>query len=107
VEELPQSRTAARRSRPATKFLATSENKAGVAGRLWLIPLASDGPSGLPPESPLCSLDRIVVEIMHICQIPWRNPVAKLEQHRCMHDTIRERLPLLFQSLRGKTCGSR
>ncbi|HXY06784.1 MAG TPA: hypothetical protein VEI52_02935 [Terriglobales bacterium] len=39
-------------------------------------------------------LDRIVVEIsMHIYKIPRRDRAAMLEQHRCLHDTIRERLP--------------
>jgi len=51
----------------------------------------------------LCALDRIVVEIsMHTFKIPRLDRAAMLEQHRCMHDTIRERLPrLLYQSHRG------
>jgi len=48
-------------------------------------------------------LDRIVVEIsMNIYKIPRRDRAAMLEQHRCTHNTIRERLPrFLHLSQRG------
>lgn len=51
----------------------------------------------------LRALDRIVVEIsMHIYKIPWRDRTAMLEQHQCMHEFIRERLPrILYQCQRG------
>lgn len=42
----------------------------------------------------LRALDRTVVEIsMHIYKIPHRDRTAMRKQHRCLHDTIRERLP--------------
>jgi hypothetical protein len=42
----------------------------------------------------LRALDRTVVEIsMNIYKIPRRDRTAMRKQHRCLHDTIRERLP--------------
>ena len=42
----------------------------------------------------LRALDRTVVEIsMHIYKIPQRDQMAMREQHRRLHDSIRERLP--------------
>ena len=51
----------------------------------------------------LLALDRTVVEIsMHIYKIPRRDRAAMLEQHRRLHDTLRERLPwFLYQPQRG------
>jgi len=51
----------------------------------------------------LRALDRIMVEIsMQIYKIPRRDRAAMLEQHRCTHDTIRERLPrCLYQFQKG------
>jgi hypothetical protein len=42
----------------------------------------------------LRALDRTVVEIsMRIYKVPRRDRASMLEQHRRLHDTIRERLP--------------
>jgi len=42
----------------------------------------------------LRALDRTVVEIsMPIYKVPPRDRTAMRKQHRCLHDTIRERLP--------------
>jgi hypothetical protein len=42
----------------------------------------------------LRTLDRTVVEIsMHMYRIPHHDRLAMREQHRRLHDTIRERLP--------------
>lgn len=51
----------------------------------------------------LRALDRTVVEIsMNIYKVPRRDRAAMLEQHRRLHDTVRERLPrLLYQPQRG------
>jgi hypothetical protein len=47
-----------------------------------------------------CALDRTVVEIsMNAYKIPQRDRAAMLEQHRRLHDMVRERLPrFLYQS---------
>ena len=45
----------------------------------------------------LRALDRTVVEIsMHVYKVPRRDRAAMLEQHRRLHDMIRERLPLFL-----------
>lgn len=50
----------------------------------------------------LLALDRTVVEIsMNIYKIPRRDRAAMLEQHRRLHDIVRERLPrFLYQPQR-------
>lgn len=43
------------------------------------------------------ALDRTVVEIsMKVYKVPHRHRAAMLEQHRRLHDMVRERLPLLL-----------
>ena len=45
----------------------------------------------------LLALDRTVVEIsMNVYKIPQRDRVALREQHRRLHDTVRERFPRLL-----------
>jgi len=51
----------------------------------------------------LWALDRTVVEIaMNMYKIPRRDRAAMREQHRLLHDTVRERLPrFLYLPQRG------
>jgi len=45
----------------------------------------------------LRALDRTVVEIsMNVYKVPRRDRAAMLEQHRRLHDMVRERLPRLL-----------
>jgi hypothetical protein len=48
----------------------------------------------------LRALDRTVVEIsMEVYKVPRRDRAAMLEQHRRLHDMVRERLPrFLYES---------